>query len=821
MHEKMYNGIEPSYLNVRISPTMPQLCTQEQSFYSNDLHHSPSRDVGGSDSYGSSVSSIGSPDIKSISNLDDSFKNTGGSDKKSIKILQRPSTARSTEGRLHLDGEAPFVNQPMRRGHRKKTLSLDPEEREALESLIEDVIIVGLDDTVIDSDDSFDENDDDKVDDDGMSLEKHSKSFSEGKGLSSDKFLSSRENQRGKIKNNGNGSSLNRSYGGNNGNTNNNSFSKDVMSRRHGKESFKPGQSKNSKDFSRNKEPNFGNNTNKVQKETPKKSFLDCPQEESGDKDRQSITGIIGVNIYPAQLKVAIKHMDSLPPRFLRRLQTGQNRMGGSEPALQSLSELNLNSSQRDSFPRSGNLDSSSGSSEKDRSRSKQCQLEETKKTIRNLLSDLDQYTDEGITTPMSAEESSLGLSSFMPVPPPPPMPMDRSKFEMKAPPMMSPIFRMPHTRYSSESRLDASHPDIYNQGAYYTSPVSFRPDLPQSREFVSLDVAHASSSSGFPCFKPVSDFSGFAGPYDPGFIPQQPQHLLKKTSLKVDAPVFISNQFQRKQDMVNQKSPPIGQGPQMTSTPNKNLENGGIAFLPGVLNADVAQQANLAKKQQLSGTSKSPVSSFGSTGTPHSFKMMHGPVFSPIQQGSHQCGPSLQNGMIQQQPGSMMRMMNFGPHQVSNQVHPGGGHQMNPYSPYAPQNHPSMYMRPPEYPTSVYQPWNCSPPNGDVPSGDAPWFPPMIAPYITHPSMEGGQPSYVVSGDHQGMVPMDMMGQEWKVSLPYGHSDGVLEAVTMEMGRQRALQLLTEGHPVFILLAGNVEGDRARWVELKRCGTI
>jgi len=81
-----------------------------------------------------------------LSDVQLSLKEADGS--KFVRILQRPSsvTTELTSGigmgmrQGHDDGlDSPWMGRP-RGGHRKKTLSLNPEEREALENLIEEVI---------------------------------------------------------------------------------------------------------------------------------------------------------------------------------------------------------------------------------------------------------------------------------------------------------------------------------------------------------------------------------------------------------------------------------------------------------------------------------------------------------------------------------------------------------------------------------------------------------------------------------------------------------------------------------------------------------
>ena len=124
----------------------------------------------------------------------------------------------------------------IKRGNRQKTLSLNPDEREALETLIEDVIIEGVD--MSDSDDSEEGSD-----------EKESKS------------------------------------------------------------------DKDSTQTSTGDEKEDGGTAKGDENKTVK----------SAGKDSKAVDGKPGkpgeTKVYPAQLKVAVKHMKNLPPRFLRKLQ--------------------------------------------------------------------------------------------------------------------------------------------------------------------------------------------------------------------------------------------------------------------------------------------------------------------------------------------------------------------------------------------------------------------------------------------------------------------------------------------------------------------
>ncbi len=213
--------------------------------------------------------------------------------------------AGTEELRFNPGSKVPIPPKP--KGTRKKTLSLNPEEREALENLIEDVIIGGVGEGLIDSD-------------------------------------SSEESENG-------------------------------MKGKHSE-----------------------------------------GQKAAGDASKGNQTM---PKIYPAQLKVAVKHMKQLPPRFVRRLQNAQKKIEaaerleaekkGPEETLKDLSPVSPiptliaepEQSPTSIFPQWR---------DKDRPRSKEVQRKETKKKIRNLLEDLDQYTDEANIPAKAGENGGTSM---------------------------------------------------------------------------------------------------------------------------------------------------------------------------------------------------------------------------------------------------------------------------------------------------------------------------------------------------------------------------------------------------------------------------
>ena len=326
--------------------------------------------------------------FKSFTTDDAMVQNHAVVDGKHVRILQRPL---ASGGRLHSDSargdnadgndkSSPdalrLQQQQLKRGHRKKTLSLNPEEREALENLVEEVIIDGLGEAIIDSDGTS-SSDEDDCDAKGNLSEPYCRpdslrSKDSGYDDVKDNRLSS---DKGNVKDSGAGEDKHHSV---------KNMGRNLGSRSSGKE------------YSRRGRENGSSISTKGMKDVKKGSEVrqtkSSPLDE--DKDKPNAATVRGVNIYPAQLKVAIKHMDSLPPRFLRRLQTGTSRTAGNESILARLTVKSPTDVPQgtDAF-RSD--DSSVSPTDRDRCRAKQSQLQETKKTIRNLLCDLDQYTDE------------------------------------------------------------------------------------------------------------------------------------------------------------------------------------------------------------------------------------------------------------------------------------------------------------------------------------------------------------------------------------------------------------------------------------------
>jgi len=475
-------------------------------------------------------------------------------DGKHVRILQRPLPS---AGRLHSEsgrGDDVFGSdksssdvlrqqqQQLKRGHRKKTLSLNPEEREALENLVEEVIIDGLGEAIIDSDGTS-SSDDDECDAKGTRAEckpdgvigkdsdvKDSRLSSTSKGNSKDSGACGDKHHS--VKNVGR--NVSRSNG------------KDYN--RRGREAANGSATKAVKDVKR------GSDLRQI-KATP-------PDEE---KEKPNAATVRGVNIYPAQLKVAIKHMDSLPPRFLRRLQTGTSRTAGNESILAHLTVRSPTEVQQGAETMRAD-DPSLSPTDRDRGKAKQNQLQETKKTIRNLLCDLDQYTDETVskeysgggqastkdkasmagTNPVLQDGSGANIApgmsvyygqqyankapyispnSLQPSVPSPPQTLQQQSFQFLAP-----------ASHSAAPRM-LSCEELEREMLHGTQPLNTAPTAAESTAVPASDVA-----GSMPSFYPPAAQVNHLAPQVSH--PQQQQQQPKKSQFSVDAPEFVSSYY-------------------------------------------------------------------------------------------------------------------------------------------------------------------------------------------------------------------------------------------------------------------------------------
>jgi len=221
-----------------------------------------------------------------------------------------------------------FSTYPIqRRGSRKKTLSLNPEEREALENLIEEVIMGGVGEGVIDSDASSSDEDDDVIDDQSPSSQNSLPTSSTAVAV--------------------------------------------------------------------------------------------------GDASRHDTFVKGGKKFYPGQLKVALKHMHDLPPRFVRKLAKAQQYLdaGGivsSKPVVsvgrideeeETTARSKDDSKRPKAVPVATTFATSVLEQDRDKTRLKENKLKDAKKMIRTLLTDRDQYVDEAVNSAIASNRSHQASS--------------------------------------------------------------------------------------------------------------------------------------------------------------------------------------------------------------------------------------------------------------------------------------------------------------------------------------------------------------------------------------------------------------------------
>ena len=495
--------------------------------------------------------------FKSFTTDDAISQSHGLVDGRHVRILQRPlpSTGRLQPGSGQgddVDGSdkvSPDAlrqqQQQLKRGHRKKTLSLNPEEREALENLVEEVIIDGLGEAIIDSDGTS-SSDEDDCDMKGSQSECRPDGMT-GKDNGHNDAKDSRFNS-GKINPKDPGAGGDKHHPG--------------------KNMVKNVNRSNVKDYSRQGRESMNGNGTKGVKDVKRggdfRQMKTTPLDE--EKEKPNAATVRGVNIYPAQLKVAIKHMDSLPPRFLRRLQTGTSRTAGNESILAHLTVKSPAEMQQ--IPDSARIDDVSISpTDRDRGRVKQNQLQETKKTIRNLLCDLDQYTDETVPKDYSAASQAgtgdKGGSS--------PVLQDGSGGTLA--PGMAVYYGQPYGNkpsYISPNSLQAGAPSTSQTLQQQQPQFPFLAPAPHgtaprmlSCEEIEREMLHGTqplnatspaaesavlpSSSevagGMPSFYPAAAQVGQLAPHV--LHPQQQQQQqAKKSQFSVDAPEFVSSYY-------------------------------------------------------------------------------------------------------------------------------------------------------------------------------------------------------------------------------------------------------------------------------------
>jgi len=282
------------------------------------------------------------------------------------------------------------------------------------------------------------------------------------------------------------------------------------------------------------------------------------------EKEKPNAATVRGVNIYPAQLKVAIKHMDSLPPRFLRRLQTGTSRTAGNESVL-----AHLTVKSPADVPQGADIvrmaDASVSPTDRDRGKVKQNQLQETKKTIRNLLCDLDQYTDETAPKDFSGarQTSTSDKGGTSPVlqdssggPPSAGMPVYYGQPYGNKLPYMSPNSLPEAVQSPSQMLPQQSFPYFapvpHNTAPRMLSCEELEREMLRGNHPVSTTPAAAESSAvpapevvgGMPPFYPPAAEVNQLAP-QVSLPQQQLQQQPKKSQFSVDAPEFVSSYYQ------------------------------------------------------------------------------------------------------------------------------------------------------------------------------------------------------------------------------------------------------------------------------------
>ena len=493
--------------------------------------------------------------FKSFTTDDAVMQNHALVDGKHVRILQRPLGSGRGDNADGSDTNSPDAlrqqQQQLKRGHRKKTLSLNPEEREALENLVEEVIIDGLGEAIIDSDGTSSSDDDDCDAKGNQSEPSCRQDDMRGKDCGYDDVRDSRLNSD-------KGNTVKDSVAGGDKHHSFKSMGRNI-------------NRSNGKDYSRRGRENVNSIGTKgvrdVKRGSDSRQTKASPIEE--EKEKPNAATVRGVNIYPAQLKVAIKHMDSLPPRFLRRLQTGTSRTAGNESVL---AHLTVKSPADVPQPTDTVRSADASISPTDRSKTKQNQLQETKKTIRNLLCDLDQYTDEtvpkdfsgarqtttsdkGGTSPLLQDSSSgalaAGMSGYYGQP------------YGNKPPYMSPN-SLPEAVQSPQQPFPFFAPVPHNNPPRMLSCEEIEREMLQGNQSVNATPAAAESLAvpppeivgGIPPFyAPPPQVSQLAPRVShPQPLPQQ---QLKKSQFSVDAPEFVSSYYQPNRGM---SSKPVAQ---------------------------------------------------------------------------------------------------------------------------------------------------------------------------------------------------------------------------------------------------------------------
>jgi len=509
------------------------------------------------------------------------------------------------------------------------------------------------------------------------------------------------------------------------------------------------------------------------------------------ENDKQG--GVRGVNIYPAQLKVAIKHMDSLPPRFLRRLQNGNARSGGGgieSEVLRLMSRpQNFEQSTIDSTPKTVSSPTSTSSGEKERNgKSKEVQLQETKKRIRNLLGDLNQYTDEGISAATPAQKDPADqFSTMLPI-----MPDngaeafrgDRQReFDYRSNDVSYGMQRMPPSFYG--------HQPI---GERFLSCEELEQEMLRSKD--GMNVMHRTFTSfnpgGFGNYQPARGGNGYYGNDPTGF--PYPNGVPRKTQFSVDAPEFVSN-----------LAAGVGGRHFEPSYPNSPGYPGGLQ-----------QQFNVARNT--CGLPSEYVDDQAGEGMQGAYP---GRPYDPMS-GTGSGGQNMPPYMVSSPPNTNhVANMN-----VQNQFYG----RYDPPNGYAPRQFP---LNPPQFNPQLCS--NMRPPPPNIQGGGPPrwgmngasgggsvggmarghpamggtWYPPPPTARFNGGSPYGLEQGAVPNLGEEGAYPRSNGQAAVGAENDWNQYGSASETSSYEAGRQRVLRLLNDGNCVMVILIGGPQGDK------------
>jgi len=783
--------------------------------------------------------------FKSFTTDDAIAQNHAVVDGKHVRILQRPL---ASAGRLHgesgrgdsadgSDTSNPDAlrqqQQQLKRGHRKKTLSLNPEEREALENLVEEVIIDGLGEAIIDSDGTS-SSDDEVCDAKGNQSEQSCRSDSmRGKDSGYDEVRDSRlNNGKGHVKDSGDKHHSVKSMGRNISRSNGKDYS------RRGRESANSVGTKGMRDAKRGNDP---------------RQTKASPTDE--EKEKPNAATVRGVNIYPAQLKVAIKHMDSLPPRFLRRLQTGTSRTAGNESVLAHLT-VRSPADVPQGMDTIRTADASVSPTDRDRCKAKQNQLQETKKTIRNLLCDLDQYTDETVPKDFSgarqASTSDKGGTG--------PLLQDSNGGTLAAgmsvyygqpygnkPPYMSPN-SLPEAVQSPSQMLPQQSFPFYSPVPHNNAPrmlscEEIEREMLHGNQSVNATPAAAESAavpapeavgSMPPFYPPAAQVSQLAPQMS--HPQQQPQQQPKKSQFSVDAPEFVSSYYQPNRGV--SKHMPVAQSakPFYAVPPPVHGAEMGVQILHDNVHLP-AKQAQYPVSVMPPPTLPQSASSgqefvnmpSGTAVAPSSYEMLQydqigaqgmgmlrntPPYIAPV---SVQMPPPVSGQGDGVSPMMEMDAMGYSAYQYV----PGSNAYSTGYevgTGFTQTAQPS-FMPMPVGPTMSSPNWIGDGPNQSqmTPAG---WYPPEYAgmPYANTnlpPTCQSGFEGVVYAGDSSAYDEQQVVNSGGAEKWSY------VARSQAEAGRQKVQQLLNDGASVMIILVGGPDTDNLSLVRLAVCHTF